>query len=50
MKKQFATFSPDYVIADPAIFAKNGSENSGAERLQATTGWRILPANNNRQA
>ena len=50
IKKKYASFNPDYIEADPAVFSKNGSENSGAEILQEHSGFRVLAANNNRQA
>lgn len=49
IKSKYENFNPEYIIADPAIFAKNGWDNSGAEIIQAKSWLRVFPANNSRQ-
>lgn len=50
IRDRYRNFAPEYIIADPAIFAKNGGENSGAEIIQSKSWLRVFPANNNRQS
>lgn len=49
IKEKYKDFNPEFIMADPAIFAKNGNENSGAETIAKRTGLRVFPADNNRQ-